>query len=50
MKHLPLTGAQPAVTVVEISDPTAAGAGIELFALDAVQLQPMPLRARRVTV
>ena len=42
--------AHPAVTVVEISDPTAAGAGIELLDLDAVQLQPMSLRARRVIV
>jgi AraC family ethanolamine operon transcriptional activator len=48
--HSPLTSAQPAVTVVEISDPTAAGAGIELIEQDAVQLQPMPLRARRVIV
>jgi AraC family transcriptional regulator, ethanolamine operon transcriptional activator len=36
--------------VVEISDPTAAGAGIELIEQDVVQLQPMPLRARRVIV
>ena len=43
--HAPL-----AVTVVEITDPTAAGAGIELIDLDAVQLQPLPLRARRVIV
>ena len=50
MKHSPLTSAQPAVTVVEISDPTAAGAGIELIEQDAVQLQPMSLRARRVIV
>jgi hypothetical protein len=42
--------AHPAVTVVEISDPTAAGAGIELLDIDAVQLQPLPLRARRVIV
>jgi AraC-like DNA-binding protein len=42
--------AQPAVTVVEISDPTAAGAGIELIDQDAVKLQPTPFRARRVTV
>jgi hypothetical protein len=41
---------QPAVTVVEISDPTAAGAGIELIDQDAVKLQPTPFRARRVTV
>ena len=50
MKHPPLTTAQPAVTVVEISDPTAASAGIELLDLDAVQLQPMSLRVRRVIV
>jgi AraC family transcriptional regulator, ethanolamine operon transcriptional activator len=41
---------QPAVTVDEIDDPTMAGAGIDLLDLDAVQLQPMPLRARRVVV
>ena len=50
MKHSSLTSAQPAVSVVEISDPTAAGAGIELIEQDVVQLQPMPLRARRVIV
>jgi AraC family ethanolamine operon transcriptional activator len=50
VKHPPLTGTPPAVTVVEISDPTAVGAGIELIEQDAVQLQPMPLRARRVIV
>ena len=50
VKHPPLTSAQPAVTVVESSDPTAASAGIELIDLDAVQLQPMPLRVRRVIV
>jgi AraC-like DNA-binding protein len=47
---LPVTTAEPAVTVVEISDPTAAGAGIELIDQDVVQLQSMPLRARRVIV
>jgi AraC family ethanolamine operon transcriptional activator len=46
----PVTMGQPAVTVVEISDPTAASAGIELVDLDAVQLQSMPLRVRRVIV
>jgi AraC-like DNA-binding protein len=46
----PVATAEPAVTVVEISDPTAAGAGIELLDLDAMQLQSMPLRARRVIV
>jgi AraC-like DNA-binding protein len=38
------------VSTVEISDPTAVGAGVELLDLEAVQLQPMPLRVRRVTV
>jgi AraC-like DNA-binding protein len=46
----PVTTTEPAVTVVEISDPTAAGAGIELLDLDAMQLQSAPLRARRVIV
>jgi len=45
-----LTVAQPAVTVVDISDPTAVNEGIELIDQDAVQLQSMPLRARRVIV
>lgn len=40
----------PAVTVVEITEPTAANAGIELYALEAVQLQSVPLRAQRVVV
>jgi AraC family transcriptional regulator, ethanolamine operon transcriptional activator len=40
----------PAVTVVEISDPAAANAGIELIDVDAVQLQATPFRARRVIV
>ena len=41
---------QPAVTVVEISDPAIAGQGIELVDLDAVQLTSRPFRARRVVV
>jgi AraC-like DNA-binding protein len=40
----------PRVTVVEITDPTDANAGIELIDLDAVQLQSTPFRARRVMV
>ena len=40
----------PAVTVTDITEPTAASAGMELFDQDVVQLQPMPLRARRVVV
>lgn len=42
--------APAAVEVEEIDDPTAVGAGIELVEHDAVQLQSMPLRARRVSV
>ena len=40
----------PAVSVVEFTDPTVAGQGFELVAQDAVQLQSTPLRARRVIV
>jgi AraC family ethanolamine operon transcriptional activator len=40
----------PRVTVVEITDPTDANAGIELIDLDAVQLQSTPFRARRIIV
>jgi AraC-like DNA-binding protein len=43
------TAAQ-AVSVVEISDPAAAGADIELIDQEVMQLQSMPLRARRVVV
>jgi AraC-like DNA-binding protein len=39
-----------AVTVVEISDPTAVGETIEVIEMDAVQLQSRPLRARRIIV
>ena len=41
---------RPAVTVHEFSDPTAAGAGVELIDQDAVQLQSKNLRVRRVIV
>jgi AraC family transcriptional regulator, ethanolamine operon transcriptional activator len=41
---------EPAVTIVEITDPIAAGAEIELLDLHAMQLQSIPLRARRVIV
>jgi AraC-like DNA-binding protein len=44
------SAAPPAVTVVEINDPTAAGAGIELIDQEVMQLQALQLRARRVTV
>jgi AraC-like DNA-binding protein len=46
----PIANELPAVTVVEITEPTAANAGIELLDLKAVQLQSEPLRARRVVV
>jgi len=42
--------ARAAVTVVEISDHTIAGADIELIDRDIVQLQATPLRARQVLV
>ena len=41
---------QPAVTVTDITEPTAVNAGIELIDEDAVQLQSLPLQARRVMV
>jgi AraC-like DNA-binding protein len=40
----------PAVIVIEITDPTAANEGIELIEQDAVQLDPRPLHAGRVSV
>lgn len=41
---------QPAVTVTDITEPTAVNAGIELIDQDAVQLQSLPLQARRVMI
>jgi AraC-like DNA-binding protein len=41
---------QPRVTVVEITDPADARAGIEFLDLDAVQLRSEPFRVRRVIV
>ena len=41
---------QPRVTVVEITDPTDARAGIEFLDLDAIQLRSEPFRVRRVMV
>jgi AraC family transcriptional regulator, ethanolamine operon transcriptional activator len=46
----PVSTAEPAVTVVEISDLSAAMAGMELIRMDGVQLESMPLRARRVII
>jgi len=39
-----------AVTVLEISDPTAIGQTIQVLEHDAVQLESRPLRARRIIV
>ncbi len=50
MANATVTTARPAVTVEEITDPTLADEGIELLDLEAVQLPPQRLRARRVTV
>jgi len=47
---LSTTSAQPAVTVVDISDLTAANAGMYLLEQDGMPLQSTPLRARRVIV
>jgi len=44
------SGEEPAVTVVEISDPAIAGQGIRVVDLDAVQLTSAPFQARRVVV
>jgi AraC-like DNA-binding protein len=41
---------RPAVTVVDINDPTIADHGIELMEQDTVQLTSNPFRARRVIV
>jgi len=50
MKKAPAASEQPSVTVVDISDPTEANTGVELLDLDAVQLQSLPLRVRRVMI
>jgi AraC-like DNA-binding protein len=42
--------AQPAVTVLDVTDVTAASAGMDLFEQDAMPLQSVSLRARRVIV
>jgi AraC family ethanolamine operon transcriptional activator len=42
--------AGPSVTVTELDDPTAVGAGIELIDQEVVQLGGVPFRARRVIV
>jgi AraC-like DNA-binding protein len=44
------TRAQPAVTIVDIDDMTAANAGMHLLKMEGMPLQSMPLQARRVIV
>ena len=46
----PQAGSPPAVTVVEITDPTTADETIEVLEQDVVTLGSRGLRARRVTV
>jgi AraC family ethanolamine operon transcriptional activator len=46
----PQSGAPPAVTVVELTDPTTANETIEVLEQDVVNLGSQRLRARRVTV
>ncbi len=46
----PQSGAPPAVTVVELTDPTTADETIEGIERDVVKLESRRLRARRVTV
>jgi len=43
-------GPAPAVTVVEINDPTAVGESIDVIKQDVVQLESKSLRVRRVVV
>jgi len=40
----------PAVTAVEIRDPTAADMGIEVITRDLMQLDTKPLRAKRIGI
>jgi AraC family transcriptional regulator, ethanolamine operon transcriptional activator len=46
----PQSGPQPAVTVVEITDPTTSGENLGVFDQDLVKLASPSLRARRVIV
>jgi AraC family transcriptional regulator, ethanolamine operon transcriptional activator len=46
----PRSGLQPAVTVIELTDPTASGEALEIAAQDLVKLDSRRLRATRVTV
>jgi AraC-like DNA-binding protein len=50
MTKPPTASDQRGVTSVEICDPADANAGVELLDLDAMQLQSIPMRVRRVIV
>jgi AraC-like DNA-binding protein len=50
MSTKPAATEQAAVTVVDVTDPTEVNTGVELLDLDAVQLQSLPLRVRRVMI
>ncbi len=51
MSTLPVTpNSSSAVTVADFNDPTAVGEDIEVIKQDVVQLEPKPLRVRRVVV
>ncbi|MCM2313095.1 MAG: helix-turn-helix domain-containing protein [Steroidobacteraceae bacterium] len=50
MTKPPAASDQSVVTVAEISDPTEIQASVELLDQDAVQLQSIPMRGRRVVV
>ena len=50
MDNASASAGEPAVSVVETTDPTMAGERFELVAQDAVQLQSSPMLARRVIV
>jgi AraC family ethanolamine operon transcriptional activator len=45
-----LSASFPTVTVVELTDPTTVGEGIEVLRQDLVQLEKKPLRARQIYV
>lgn len=50
MSKSPAAADLRAVTVVDITDPSDANAGVELLDFDAMQLQSTPFRVRRVIV
>ena len=45
-----MTPKPPMVSVVEVTDPTAAGESIQVLDQDVLQLEPQPFVARRVLI